>query len=150
MKAVLSVGESTRVWVGVASREHVQIGIAGGFAQFCHGKRGPAQRPRRGDAVLYYSSQERFGEKSPCQKFTALGIIEDDEPTTVEQFPGFFPWRRSVRWLHQGEAPIRPLIGRLLFLGDTASWGSKFRFGFLEIPRDDLALLAKEMGVVLG
>ena len=145
----VSISESTRVWVGVASREHVQNGIAGGFAQFCHGKRGPASRPRRGDFVLYYSGQERLGETTPCQKFTALGVIEDDGPITVEQFPGFFPWRRSVRWLHETEASIRPLIGRLSFIGNKQSWGAKFRFGFLEIRQDDLRLLAREMGVKL-
>lgn len=25
-------------WIGVASKEHVQIGQDGGFAQLCHGK----------------------------------------------------------------------------------------------------------------
>ena len=147
MTSSLFLSESTHAWVGVASREHVHFGIEGGFAQFCHGKQGPARRPRRGDVVLYYSGQERFGEKSPCQKFTALGVIEDDEPTTVEQFPGFFPWRRSVKWLHRAEAPIRPLIDRLAFLGDKRTWGAKFRFGFLEIPMVDVRLLAREMGV---
>jgi hypothetical protein len=149
MTATVSIHGSTRVWVGVASREHVQIGIEGGFAQFCHGKQGPARRPRKGDLVLYYSGQERFGEKTPCQKFTALGVIEDDMPITVEQFPGFFPWRRSVRWLHRAETPIRPLIERLSFIGNKKAWGSPFRFGFLEIPQDDVRLLAREMGVNL-
>ena len=149
MNTSVSIQESTRVWVGVASREHVQNGIEGGFAQFCHGKRGPASRPRRGDFVLYYSGQERFGEKTPCQKFTALGVIEDEGPITVEQLPGFFPWRRSVRWLHKTETPIRPLLDRLSFIDNKAAWGAKFRFGFLEIPQDDLRLLAGEMGVTL-
>jgi len=146
----VSFSESTRAWVGVASREHVQNGIEGGFAQFCHGKVGPARRPRRGDVVLYYSGQERMEEKTPCQRFTAFGVVEDDEPATVEQFPGFFPWRRSVRWLHKAEAPIRPLIDRLAFIDDKKAWGAKFRFGFLEIPATDMLLLAREMGVAWG
>ena len=71
METNLVFSETTRAWVGVASREHVQIGLEGGFAQFCHGKVGPARRPRRGDVVVYYSGQERYGEKTPCQRFTA-------------------------------------------------------------------------------
>jgi hypothetical protein len=30
----------TRYWIGVASHEHVQGGVKGGFAQVCHGKIG--------------------------------------------------------------------------------------------------------------
>src|SRR6185369_15456590 len=98
MASPVSISESTRAWVGVASREHVQIGLEGGFAQFCHGKVGPARRPRRGDGVVYYSAKETFGAPEPCQKFTAIGIVADDAPVEVEQFPGFVPWRRRVQW----------------------------------------------------
>jgi len=49
-----------RFWVGVASREHVQLGLSGGFAQFSHGKPGPAKRPRRGDGILYYQHKARW------------------------------------------------------------------------------------------
>jgi hypothetical protein len=31
-------------WVGVVSKEHVDIGVAGGFAQVNHGKAGPLER----------------------------------------------------------------------------------------------------------
>lgn len=147
MENSITISRSTRIWVGVASREHVQDGVRGGFAQFCHGKVGPARRPRRGDVVLYYSGQEKFGDKLPCQRFTALGVVEDDEPTSFEQVAGFTPWRRSVHWLHRAEAPIKPLLDRLQFIEDKHSWGAKFRFGFLEIPMSDLLLLAQEMGV---
>ena len=30
-----------RYWIGVACREHVGRGVAGGFAQLCHGKAAP-------------------------------------------------------------------------------------------------------------
>ena len=139
--------DDARAWVGVASRDHVQLGLAEGFAQFCHGKAAPARRPRKGDLVFYYSGKERFGETTACQRFTAFGIVVDDTPTQVEQFPGFVPWRRSVRWLHRNEAPIRPLVDRLGFLEDKRAWGAKFRFGFLEIPGMDARLIAEAMGV---
>lgn len=138
--------ETTRAWVGVASREHVQIGVEGGFAQFCHGKAAPARRPRKGDAVVYYSAKEVFGQTLPCQRFTAFGIVEDDTPVSVEQFPGFFPWRRQVRWLHRRETPIQPLLGRLRFIEDPRHWGAPFRFGFLEIPQADLITIGTLMG----
>ena len=134
-----------RFWVGVACRQHVLGGKAGGFAQFCHGKLGPARRPRVGDGIVYYSAKEAMDSPAICQKFTALGVLADDHPIQVEQFPGFEPWRRSVDWKDLGEAEIRPLIGSLDFIQDKAHWGSPFRFGFLEISADDYNLIEAAM-----
>jgi len=44
-----------RFWVGVASRAHIAIGVAGGFAQANHGKKAPLLRMRAGDGVVFYS-----------------------------------------------------------------------------------------------
>jgi EVE domain-containing protein len=73
-----------RYWIGVASKEHVLIGTGGGFAQFSHGKLGPAKRLSKGDWVIFYSSREKFGEPKMCQQFTAIGQVIDAEPTQVE------------------------------------------------------------------
>ncbi len=42
-------------WIGVVSRDHVAIGVGGGFAQLNHGKAGPLERMRAGDGFAYYS-----------------------------------------------------------------------------------------------
>lgn len=140
-----SNGSAPRYWVGVASQEHVGWGLEGGFAQFCHGKQGPARRPRRGDFIIYYSGKVRMGDPEVCQKFTALGRIADEEPRQVEQFPGFFPWRRTVEWQPTRPAAVRPLVPRLSFLAERTSWGQAFRFGFLEIPAEDGRTIAAAM-----
>ena len=44
----------TKFWVGVVSKEHVQRGVKGGFCQVCHGKKGPLNRMKKGDYLLYY------------------------------------------------------------------------------------------------
>lgn len=138
----------TKAWVGVACREHVQRGLAEGFAQFCHGKRGPASRPSRGDWLFYYSSQETMGGDK-CQKFTAIGVVDDDTPAQVQQAEGFEPWRRQIRWFRGSEAPIQPMVSALSFVRDKSRWGAPFRFGFLEIPLEDAARIARSMGVEL-
>jgi hypothetical protein len=135
----------TRYWIGVASREHVRIGVAGGFAQFSHGKLGPARRPSKGDWVIYYSGKERHGEPEPCQKFVAIGQVLDSRPTQVEQFPGFKPWRRKIKYRNAVEADVYPLIERLSFIKDKSRWGAAFRFGFLEIGASDFAVIARRM-----
>jgi EVE domain len=134
-----------RFFIGVASREHVRIGVNGGFAQFGHGKMAPAKRLATGDWVIYYSSKERISEAGRCQRFTALGRVVDDEPLRVEQAPGFTPWRRRMEYLEAREVEIRPLLDHLSFITDKSRWGAVFRFGLIEIPRDDFMRIAKRM-----
>jgi EVE domain len=134
-----------RYWIGVASREHVRLGVKGGFAQFSHGKLAPARRPSQGDWVIYYSPKLKFGEAEPCQKFVAIGQVIDGEPFQVEQFPGFKPWRRKIRYERAAEADIHALIERLSFIKNKTKWGAAFRFGFFEISKSDFTTIAKRM-----
>jgi EVE domain len=134
-----------RFFIGVASREHVLIGVKGGFAQFGHGQMAPAKRLAKGDWVIYYSSKERISEARQYQRFTALGRAIDDEPIQVEQAPGFAPWRRRMEYLEAREVEIRPLLDHLSFIPDKSKWGAVFRFGFIEIPRDDFMRIARRM-----
>jgi len=136
---------TTRYWVGVASREHVRVGVKGGFAQFSHGKLGPAKRLSKGDWVIYYSPKLKFGQAEPCQKFVAIGQVIDGEPFQVEQFPGFKPWRRKIRYERATEADIHALLNRLSFIKNKTKWGAAFRFGFFEISKSDFAAIAKRM-----
>jgi hypothetical protein len=122
-----------RYWIGVASREHVRLGVKGGFAQFSHGKLAPARRPSQVDWVIYYSRKVKLGEAEPCQKFVAIGRVADAEPFRVEQSPGLEPWRRKIRYERAAEADIHPLIERLSFIKSKTRWGAAFRFGFFEI-----------------
>lgn len=123
----------TRYWISVASHEHVCIGKQGGFMQVCHGKAAPLKRLRGGDIVAYYSPTERFGEKLPCQSFTAIGRVTADAPYQVHMFDEFYPYRRDVEWFDSQVAPIRPLLNQLEFtsanIADKKSWGYQLRFG---------------------
>lgn len=124
-----------RYGIGVASREHVRLGMKGGFAQFSHGKLGPARRLSQGDWVVYYSGKEKFSEPELCQKFTAIGQVVDSEPVRVRQFPGFNPYRRKIKYRKAREADIRPLIERLSFIKNKSRWGMGHGFSFW-IPRN--------------
>ena len=137
----------TRYWIGVASREHVQNGVMGGFAQVCHGKPGPLNRMEEGDWITYYSPTITFGGKEPCQSFTALGKIRGGDPYTFAMSEAFIPWRRDVAFLKSREAPIQPLLDHLSFIKDKQKWGFPFRRGCFEISRDDFQAIACAMGV---
>ncbi|WKE64048.1 EVE domain-containing protein [Gallaecimonas kandeliae] len=138
-----------RYWIGVASKDHVERGVAGGFCQLCHGKAQPLKRMSVGDWILYYSPRETFeeasGEARPCQQFTAIGEVVGAEAYPFEMAPGFVPHRRDIRFLDSRAVPIRPLLEQLSFIRDKGRWGYAFRFGHLEIPRADFELIAKAM-----
>src|ERR1700686_3466347 len=44
-----------RFWIGVASRDHVNVGVKGAFIQLNHGKKAPLRRLKAGDGVIMYS-----------------------------------------------------------------------------------------------
>jgi hypothetical protein len=66
-----------RYWIGVESHKHVKIGVAGGFAQLCHGKSAPLKRMKKGDWLIYYSPKTSM-TGAPLQAFTALGQVCGD------------------------------------------------------------------------
>jgi len=134
-----------RYWIGVASRDHVSRGVAGGFCQLCHGKEQPLKRMSVGDWIIYYSPKEFFEKKMPCQKFTAIGEVIGAGVYSFEMFPGFIPHRRDIRFLEANYIPIRPLLEQLTFIRDKNKWGYVFRFGHLEIPESDFKLIASNM-----
>jgi hypothetical protein len=146
---MMTKNERQRFWIGVASRNHVKSGVAGGFCQLCHGKAAPVRRIGRGDGLIYYSPKEEMQGGAPVQAFTALGLTRDEAPYPFAQAPGFTPMRRNVLYLPSQDAPIRPLLPLLDFVFDTAAWGMIFRRGAFEISVHDFEVIAHHMLVEL-
>lgn len=134
-----------RYWIGIASHEHVQLGVKGGFCQLCHGKSAPLKRMKKGDWIIYYSPKMFFQQKQLCQRFVAIGEIIDSDVYQVEMFPGFFPFRRNVEFFPSKECEIKPLINELSFIVNKKNWGYQFRFGMLEIGEMDFNLIKSHM-----
>lgn len=134
-----------RYWIGIASKEHVKMGVAGGFSQLCHGKAQSLRRMAVGDGLIYYSAKETFGTDVLCQQFTAIGEVVGCEVYPFEMFPGFVPHRRDIRFFAARDIPIRPLIPQLSFITDKTRWGYVFRYGHLQIPQADFELIAAQM-----
>jgi len=121
-------------WIGVVSSDHVAEAVAGGFAQLSHGKAGPLERMRAGDAFAYYSPREAYPDGPPVQAFTAIGRVRNGAIFQADAGDGFRPFRRAVEYLPAHEAPIKPLIEELSFIRSKTHWGAAFRFGFLRVP----------------
>lgn len=136
----------TRYWIGVASYEHVRLGVAGGFAQLNHGKAAPLRRMAAGDWLVYYSPREQREGGEPVQAFTALGQLAGDDVTDVAMTDAFTASRRAVTWLPAHPAPIKPLLDSLTFIPNPQRWGMIFRSGHLEISEADFRRIAAAMG----
>nr|WKN39959.1 EVE domain-containing protein [Tunicatimonas sp. TK19036] len=136
-----------KYWIIVASRDHVQAGVAGGFAQANHGKRGPMQKMNKGNKLVYYSSKAEYGQPEPCQKFTAIGEVIDGKPYagTMSMTGDSQPYRRNINYYSCEEISIRPLLEKLSFIQDTKHWGYSFRRGFFEISKQDYQTIAQLM-----
>jgi hypothetical protein len=135
-----------RYWIGVASRDHVQRGVAGGFAQLGHGKRAGLARLKIGDWIAYYSPRTNLEGGEPVQAFTAIGRVTGEiEQVSLE---GWCPYRRSVAYEPDArEAAIKPLLEKLSFIKDLQHWGYPFQRGQLEVTGEDFAVIAEAMGV---
>jgi hypothetical protein len=138
----------TRYWIGVASRDHVMTGVAGGFCQLGHGKAAPVKRLAPGDWIAYYSPRSKLEGGEPVQAFTAVGKIKPGDPYQGDMGGGFHPTRRDVDFLRAArEAPIRPLLDQLSFTRGRPSWGSAFRRGSFAVSAEDFLVIAEAMGV---
>jgi len=136
-----------RCWIGVASRDHVKRGVAGGFCQTDHGKAWALKKMQAGDRLVYYSPRTAIHDGDPVQAFTAIGEILSGEPYAFDMGDGFVPYRKDVKFFPAEEAPIRPLLERLSFTSGQKSWGYVFRRGFFEITAEDHAVIAAALGI---
>ena len=130
-------------WLGVVSQQHVHRGVAGGFAQVCHGKAQPLRRMKAGDWLVYYSPALEMGG-APLRAFTALGQLEDDDVFPFDMGGGFVPFRRRVRYVAAREALLEPLKPELELCA-SPNWGMALRRGHLPLRAADFALIAKAM-----
>lgn len=135
----------TKYWIGVVSRQHVLKGVQGGFAQVCHGKKGPLARMKKGDYLIYYSPKETMQGSEKCQKFTAIGKVSGDAPYSFDMGGGFVPFRLDITYIPCREISILPLLQSLTFTEDATNWGAKFRFGLFEINQEDFQVIQSEM-----
>lgn len=132
-------------WIIVASKDHLQRGLAGGFIQANHGKAAPLKRMHAGDWVVFYSPKLEFDKPEKLQRFTAIGRLVDENIYQQDMGGGFVPFRRNVTFYPVQEVSILPLINDLTFIQDKAHWGAPFRFGTLQIPEQDFRLIAGRM-----
>src|ERR1700674_6145329 len=142
-----SVADARRFCIGVASRDHVNVAVKGAFIQLNHGHQAPVRRLKAGDGLIMYSPRTAYPEGEPLQAFTAIGTVVTGDVYQVEMTPAFKPHRVDLQFVPSKEAQIKPLVERLSFIKNKSHWGAAFRFGHVEVPASDFALIADKMEV---
>ena len=137
--------EHIKYWIIVASKDHVESGVAQGIAQACHGKSSPLKRIRKNDFILYYSGKQTMGKPDKCQEFTAIGKVVAEDVYEVQISENFCPSRRPIELFDCKNVSILPLINDLSFIVNKSRWGYPFRFGFFEINAQDFKLISSKM-----
>ena len=135
-----------RFWIGVASRDHVNVAVKGAFLQLNHGEKAPLGRLKAGDGVIMYSPRIAYPEGERLQAFTAIGTVVTGNVYQVEVTSHFKPHRVDVQFVPSREAHIKPLVEHLSFITRKSRWGAAFRFGLVQVPARDFALIAERMG----
>lgn len=131
-------------YIVVATKDHIQAGVTGGFAQVGHGKKAQLAKLLPGDWLIYYSTKDKI-DGNAYQKFTAIGQVEDQEPYQVTVHPDFKPWRRKVNYYSANELEIRPLLDDLNFITNRNRWGLHLMSGFVRISENDFERIATKM-----
>lgn len=139
---------SSSHWVVVASLDHAEQAVEGGFVQAGHGRHKAVERFAKDDWVVVYSPRASMRSGAAVQAFTAIGRIVDEEPYAVARGALGTHHRRHVDWRKRDKrAEVKPLIGRLGFVTTGSSWGMAFRRGLFRIDANDFATIAQAMGV---
>ncbi len=134
-------------WIGVASRQHVDLAVAGGFCMFAHGAGSAAKRLEAGDRFAYYAPMHGMGTGAQVRAFVALGEILPTPPRERVMGPGVTGWQRDARYFTAHEASVYDLLATLSFIRNKTHWGMYFRQSLFSVNEADFALIARAMGV---
>jgi hypothetical protein len=136
---------SRQFWVGVAVKDHVDRGVAGGFCMFAHGKHDAVMRVKPGDRFAYYAPMTGMREGEAVRAFVAIGEVLDEAPAE-HAMGGGMGWRRGARYFASQPADVYPLLDKLSFVHDRSHWGMAFRRSLFKVAETDFALIAAAMG----
>jgi hypothetical protein len=132
-----------RHWISVVSREHVLLGVAGGFAMMNHGKLAPLRRLNPGNGLAYYSPRTAYPDGDTLKAFTAIGTVGAAPPYPAQMPSGLEVFRLGMDWLKARETPISGLTDRLEFT--RGNWGMLARRGLFEISDADFQTIRTAM-----
>jgi len=135
-----------KFFIGVATKDHVDMGVQEGFMQVCHGKKAQLLRLKKNDIIMYYCTSTIYGKKDNYQCITASGTVKDDKVYQFEISKDFIPWRRDVVFDKNLEPiKIKEILEDLAFIKNKNKWGVYFRPGLIEIKKEEYEIIIGKM-----
>ncbi len=99
---------------------------------------------KKGDYLLYYSPKYDINGQDKLQAFVAVGKIIDDKAYQVEQFEGFFPFRRNVEYYQ----PVKDCSIEIARQHpEWRDYTSRLRYGHFEVSKDFFLYIFQHMKV---
>jgi hypothetical protein len=132
-----------RHWIGVVSREHVLMAVAGGYALLNRGMLAPLQRLSPDDWLICYSPRTTYPDGAPLQVLTAIGRVSGRAPYEAPMPTGAMGHHRDIDWCEATETPIAKLNDRLEFT--RGNWGMLTRRGLFDISAADFQTIRGTM-----
>lgn len=137
-----------KYFIGVATKDHVDIGVREGIMQVCHGKKAQLSRLKKNDKIMYYCTSKVYGKKDNYQSITACGTVKDDNIYEFEMSKDFIPWRRDVEYeKNLKPVKIKEILDQLSFIKNKNRWGVYFMSGLVEINKDDYEVIIDKMKI---
>lgn len=136
-----------RAPVGVASRDRVRTGVAGGSAPPGHGEAAPMAWPGAGGWIVCGSPRTGMGDRKAVLAFAAIGQIPDCPPRPAAMGGEITAMRRQVAFLAAAVAPIRPLLRGPSFTRHRRNRGHAFFHRAFAILPGGRAVIAGAMEV---
>lgn len=131
-------------WLTTAALEHVDIVKEKGYTQVNMGPKEPLEKMHKGDRILYYSPTMYFEQPEPCQQFTAISCISDDE--IYPQDPvNPVRWRRNAEYMTCNPEHAGNFHHDVEFLHKHENWVDAFKQNVFEISQNDFITIAKRI-----
>jgi EVE domain len=78
------MSNTTRYWINTISKDHLQVGINGGFTQANHGKITRLKGLKRGDWMIFYSPKTSLEHGEPFKPLLPSGKLVTMNPTAFK------------------------------------------------------------------
>ena len=136
----------TKYFIGVATKDHVDLGVREGIMQVCHGKKAQLSRLKKNDIIMYYCTSKVYGKKDKYQSIAACGRVKDDKIYQFEINKDFIPWRRDVEYEQELQpVKVKEILDQLSFIKNKNRWGIYFISGLVEINFQDYEVVIEKM-----
>lgn len=131
-------------WLAVAHAHQVGIIRAKGLVAFSKGQKAPVTKVATGDRAVYDAPRTDF-EGDQVQAFVVMATVTGAAAFETSLAGETAAWVCEAVYDDASNAPIRPMIPDLSFIGMPSHWGVALGRSHFEVPEADISVIARAM-----